>query len=106
MIKITPSAATQIKDSAAQGQMEGMAMRIAASRNSDGSIHYGMGFDDNNLDEDTRINANGVDLLISKTSEPLLTGMTLDFVEIEPGNSQFVFMNPNDPSYSPPAEDG
>lgn len=86
--------------------MEGLAMRIAASRNPDGSIHYGMGFDENNLDEDTRLNTEGVDLVISKTSEALLTGMTLDYVEIEPGKHQFIFMNPNDPNYKAPEEAG
>jgi len=49
MIKITASAARQIKASANQGQMGGLAMRIAATQNSDGSIHYGMGFDENSL---------------------------------------------------------
>jgi len=48
----------------------------------------------------------GIDLVISKTSEPLLAGMTLDYVEIEPGNHQFIFMNPNDPNYNPPEEKG
>jgi iron-sulfur cluster assembly protein len=33
---------------------------------------------------------------------PLLSGMTLDFVEIEPGSFQFIFMNPNDPEFTPP----
>jgi len=106
MIKITASAARQIKASANQGQMGGLAMRIAATQNSDGSIHYGMGFDENSLDEDTQLNADGIDLVISKTSEPLLAGMTLDYVEIEPGNHQFIFMNPNDPNYNPPEEKG
>lgn len=106
MIKITTSAARQIKASASQGQMDGLAMRIAATQNPDGSIHYGMGFDENSLDEDTRLNAEGIELVISKTSEPLLTGMTLDYVEIEPGKHQFIFMNPNDPNYKPPEENG
>jgi iron-sulfur cluster assembly protein len=65
-----------------------------------------MGFDDNGLDEDTRLQSEGIDLVISKTSEALLTGMTLDYVEIEPGKHQFIFMNPNDPNYKAPEEDG
>ena len=73
MIKITPSAAKQIKASADQGQIDGLAMRIAATRNPDGSIHYGMGFDENSRDEDMRLNAEGIDLVVSKASEPLLS---------------------------------
>ncbi len=55
MITITPAAARQIQRSAQQGQMEGLAMRIAARRNPDGTIHYGMGFDDKPADGDLRI---------------------------------------------------
>jgi len=102
MITITPTAAERIRLSAKQGQMDGLAMRIAATRNPDGSIHYGMGFDDNRLDGDFHINSEGIDVVVSGSSLPLLKGMTLDFVEIEPGSYQFIFMNPNDPHYTPP----
>jgi len=103
MITVTPSAAEQIRQSARQGQMEGLSMRIAATRNPDGSIHYGMGFDDNRLEGDIHISSEGIDLVVSGSSMLLLSGMTLDFVEIEPGSFQFIFLNPNDPAYTPPA---
>lgn len=103
MITITPAAAEKIQASAIAGDMQGLAMRIAAKRNPDGSIHYGMGFDDNALDGDIHINAGGVDVVIGESSHLLLEGTTLDFVEIEPGSWQFIFMNPNDANYSPPA---
>lgn len=102
MIKITPVAAEQIRNSASQGQMDDMSLRLAATRNPDGSIHYGMGFDDNQLDGDTHISSGDVDLVVSESSLPLLAGMTLDYVELEPGAWQFIFMNPNDPNYKPP----
>ena len=103
MITITPAAAEKIQASAAAGDMQGLAMRIAAKRNPDGTIHYGMGFDDNALDGDIHINAGGVDVVIGESSHLLLEGTTMDFVEIEPGTWQFIFMNPNDANYSPPA---
>jgi iron-sulfur cluster assembly protein len=103
MITITPAAAEKIQASATEGDMQGLAMRIAAKRNPDGSIHYGMGFDDNALDGDIHINAGGVDVVIGESSHLLLEGTTMDFVEIEPGTWQFIFMNPNDANYSPPA---
>jgi iron-sulfur cluster assembly protein len=31
--------------------------------------------------------------------------MTMDYVELEPGSWQFIFMNPNDPNYKPPEAD-
>lgn len=104
MITITPAAAEQIRASAAQGNMEGMPMRIAATRNPDASIHYGMGFDDNQLEGDTLVNSEGIEVLISESSKMLLDGMTLDYVELEPGSFQFIFQNPNDANYAPPSK--
>jgi iron-sulfur cluster assembly protein len=103
MITITPAAAKQISASAKQGDMQGLVMRIAAKRNPDGSMHYGMGFDENELDGDIRVNAGGIDVVIGESSHILLEGVTLDYVEIEPETWQFIFMNPNDANYSPPA---
>jgi len=103
MITITPAAAKQIKLSAQQGKTEGMALRIAATRNADDTIHYGMGFDDSKED-DTSITSEDIELIVSPISAELLKNTTLDYVELEEGNSQFIFMNPNDPEYTPPTE--
>ncbi len=103
MITITPAAAKQINASAIEGNMQGLAMRIAARRNPDGSIHYGMGFDDQQLEGDTHITSGGIDVIIAETSKLLLEGTTIDYVELEPGEYQFIFMNPNDRNYTPPA---
>ncbi|MFP5505636.1 MAG: HesB/IscA family protein [Gammaproteobacteria bacterium] len=104
MITITPAAAAQIRAAAKQGRMEGMALRIAAQRNADGQIQYAMGFDDSTRSDDTRFSSEGVELVVAATSTMLLEGTTLDFVELEPGRSEFIFMNPNDPNYRPPQE--
>ena len=103
MITLTPAATAQIRLSAEQGDMQGLAMRIAAKRNPDCSIHYAMGFDDNLIEGDSHIDADGVEVVISEASLGLLEGMTVDYVEIEPGTFQFIFLNPNDANYSPPA---
>ena len=104
MIKITPAAAEQIRNSASQGQVGDMSLRLAATRNPDGSIHYGMGFDDNQLEDDILVTAAGIEVVISETSKMLLDGLTLDYVELEPGAFQFIFQNPNDVNYAPPSE--
>ena len=103
MITITPAAAAQIKLSAEQGKAEGMSLRIAASRNSDNSIHYGMGFDDSKED-DVVVSTEDIDIIIANDSAPLLKDTTIDFVELEPEKYQFIFLNPNDPNYKPPSE--
>lgn len=103
MITITPAAARQINISAVEGDMQGLTMRIAAKRNPDGSIHYAMGFDDQQLEGDLLITSGEINVTISEISKPLLEGTTLDYVELEPGEYQFIFMNPNDSNYKPPA---
>ena len=47
--------------------------------------------------------AGEIDVVVAESSQALLEGTTLDFVELEPDNWQFIFMNPNDKNYSPPA---
>ena len=103
MITVTEEAAKQIKLSAKQGKTEGMPLRIAASRNDDDSFHYGMGFDDSKED-DISITSEDVEIVVSPISAELLNDTVLDFVELEPGKHQFIFMNPNDPDYTPPQE--
>ena len=103
MIKVTPAAAAQIKLSADQGKAEGMALRIAATRNEDNSIHYGMGFDDSKEDDIT-VSTEDIEIILSASSAELLKDTTIDFVELEPEKFQFIFMNPNDPNFIPPSE--
>ncbi|MFV2005151.1 MAG: HesB/IscA family protein [Gammaproteobacteria bacterium] len=103
MITVTPAAAAQIKLSAEQSKTEGMSLRIAATRNDDSSIHYGMGFDDSKED-DIIVAAGDIEIIVSAASAELLKDTTIDFVEIEPEKYQFIFMNPNDPNYKSPVE--
>lgn len=105
MITLTPKAAEQIKQSAKQNQMEGMPLRIAAKRDDQGGIQYAMGFADQQFEDDMSYVSHGVDLMVPPDSVELLKGATLDFVEIEPGQFNFIFMNPNDPEYVPPKEE-
>lgn len=95
MFKVTTEAVAQIQSAATQAGAEGMALRIAAKRDFDGSIQYGMGFDEV-TDDDVLIEAEGLTVLVASQSQPLLGGAVLDFVEISPGNFQFIFINPND----------
>lgn len=93
MITITPEAAHQIRQAAEQGGMSEMPLRIAAKQSSDGSIEYMLGFDEP-ADEDLDVVLEGVRVLISEFSSDLLRGTTLDFVEITPGEFQFIFIPP------------
>lgn len=105
MITLTVEAANQIRHSAVKGKMENLALRLAATRNPDNSLHYAMGFDDVPSEKDHRFSSEGIDLVVSETSVELLRGTVVDYVEIEPGKYQFIFLNPNDPNYKPPNKD-
>ena len=103
MVTVTKVAAKQIRRSAASGDTEELALRIAASRTGDGGIDYRMGFDDVGVD-DTLLSSNGVDVVIAAGDKALLNGTVLDYVEFEPGDYRFIFLNPNDPHHRPPTE--
>jgi iron-sulfur cluster assembly protein len=100
MFTVTPAAAEQILR-AADIQEDEPSLRIAAKIDDDGQIVYGMGFDEER-ENDVAFDCEGVRILISPRSEELLAGATLDFVELQPGEFQFVFNNPNEPTCAPP----
>ncbi len=102
MIKLTASALEQIKQSATEGNMESLPLRIAIKEQDDGSFHYAMGFDEQRLPGDNFLNFDGANLVVSMGSKGLAESMTIDYVELEPGKSEFIFLNPNDPTYVPP----
>jgi iron-sulfur cluster assembly protein len=103
MIAVTPQAAEQIAKSAQQAGAGNACLRLAARLGDKGVLEYGMGFDDQ-ADGDTQVVANDITILVASGSVELLTGATLDYVEINPGEWRFIFINPNDPSHkAPPA---
>lgn len=104
MFKVTPAAAEQVLAAAQQSGAEGMALRLAAKTRQDGSIDYVMGFDEG-TEDDIRFTSEGVQLVIAPEYVPLLDQAVMDFVEIDDGSRQFVFLNPKDPTYVPPKDD-
>ncbi len=102
MIKLTRQAAEQIIESAEQGKMQGIPLRLAIKKQDDGSFHYAMGFDEQRLPGDIFVNIENISLVVSAISKDLAEGMTIDYVELEPGKSEFIFLNPNDPTYVAP----
>jgi iron-sulfur cluster assembly protein len=101
LITITTVAALQIRKSAQQQEQRELHLRLAARLTDGGTIEYAMGMDDE-ADGDVRVVASEVNVLISPGSVELLAGATLDYVEINPGDWRFIFVNPNDPSHTAP----
>ena len=103
MFKITPRAAQQIQQAAKMGGTEGMALRFAAQKNEDGTFDYLMGFDDAK-DDDIQFESEGVSVIMEPEYFSLLDETTMDFAELDDGESQFIFINPKDSNYTPPKE--
>lgn len=106
MISITPQAAAQILKSAQASEVgDEIYLRLAARLDATGVLEYGMGFDAR-TDGDLLAVSQGINVLVSPGSAELLTGATLDFVEINAGEHRFIFINPNDPSHKSPKSEG
>ncbi len=102
MFKVTPAAAEQVRNAAKQGGTEGMVLRLAAQKHADGTYDYRMGFDEASED-DIRITSEGIEIVMTPEYVPLLDNTVLDFVQLDDGDAQFVFINPDDANYSHPA---
>ncbi len=91
MFTLTSAAAQQITLAAQDAGAQDTVLRVAARREADGSIGYGMGFDDVE-DGDTRRQIEDVHIVIAPHHVALLEDTTLDFVELEPGQYNFIFV--------------
>lgn len=91
MFRLTAEAATQIRNATLTSNNTEMALRVAAKRNADGDVEYAMGFDDGH-ENDTELSAAGVRVLISNHSAALLDDIELDYVELTPGEFNFIFV--------------
>ncbi|MFK5970930.1 MAG: Fe-S cluster assembly protein HesB [Candidatus Marithrix sp.] len=102
MLSITDKAAAQILQASKDGEMQGMALRLAPYTKENGSIEYNkMGFDAIK-DDDIKIHCDGIDIVYEQNYQELLQDAVMDFVEIEADEFSFIFLNPNDPNYIPP----
>jgi iron-sulfur cluster assembly protein len=90
MLSITKEAAEQIRTAAEQSGAEKLGLRIAARVNDAGMLEFGMGFDEERS-HDSAVDSWGVTLLINAQSKPYLDDVTIDFAEVNPGESRFVF---------------
>lgn len=103
MITVSPAAAEQIRKSAEETDSEGMCLRVAARVTPDEALDYGMGFDEPRED-DMRNTSEGIDIVVAPSSADLLHGTHIDYVQLETGEYNFIFQNPNDPAHKPVKE--
>jgi iron-sulfur cluster assembly protein len=99
MFMLSSTAAAEIRAATPRSGAEGLALRVAARLEADGSLAFGMGFDEQR-EGDLPLEIDGVQLLIAQPSQALLDEALLDFVELEPGRHGFVCL-PQDPVAAP-----
>ena len=92
MFTLTSAAARQIQQAASASGAQEMALRIAAKVDVDGSMQYGMGFDDPK-EEDMKLDLDGVAVVIADEFQELLNETVLDYVELESGEFNFIFID-------------
>lgn len=105
MFTVSKEAAAELKRSMMHHDFDDMPLRIAAQKNVEGAIEYQMGFDEAGPG-DVMIGSGGIDVIIANEHKVLLNGTRLDYVEMDDGNKHFIFLNPNDPTYVEPKEQG
>ena len=92
MFSVTSAAALQIQQTATTSGAQGLVLRIAARVDADGSMQYGIGFYDPK-DEDMKLELEGISVVIADEYQELLTDTVLDFVELNPGEFNFIFID-------------
>lgn len=90
MITITQNAAERIRQSATESGTEPPVLRVAAKPAADGTLEFGMGFDQERPG-DTTVELEGIVVVVAETSREYVEGTRIDFVELEPGDFRFIF---------------
>lgn len=94
MITLTPKAQSAV-EKFIQGSASPVAgLRIAVSGGGCSGFQYGMSLEEQAAEDDMVVECGSVKLLVDPFSAPLLSGVTVDFVDSLNG-SGFKFENPN-----------
>jgi len=73
-------------------------LRVAARRMADGGIDYIMGFDERG-EGDVSIESEGVVVVFAPEYGELLANTTLDYVKLDDGEENFIFLDPVNPRH-------
>lgn len=104
MIKLTEDAAKQISQQIKASGDEADPLRVAVTQHAKHEgFQYLMGFDKQN-ENDSLYDIHGIQIIIHNDLLDIINGMEIDFVEIEGEENQFIFKNPNDPTYKASSE--
>lgn len=89
-LQLTPAAAREILAAAGRSGAVGSPLRVAARPSREG-IAFTMGFDDARADDTVAV-VEGLTVLVAPDSRDWLAGAVLDFVELDDGSRDFIFV--------------
>jgi Fe-S cluster assembly iron-binding protein IscA len=91
-LSVTPAAARELRAAADRSGAAGMALRVAARPTREG-LAYALGFDEPGPD-DAVLEVEGLTVLVGADSRRWLAGTVLDYVELDTGGFDFIFVPP------------
>ncbi|MGM7702632.1 iron-sulfur cluster insertion protein ErpA [Pseudalkalibacillus sp. Hm43] len=94
LITITESAANQIKQMMAAEEEENLYLRVGVQGGGCSGLSYGMGFDTEVKENDTKYDQHGIGVIADPDSVKILQGVTIDYKENMMGGG-FTIDNPN-----------
>ncbi|MFC4103028.1 iron-sulfur cluster insertion protein ErpA [Paenibacillus xanthanilyticus] len=94
MITISESANEKIKEMLAAEESPDLFLRIGVKEGGCSGFSYGMGFDDEQKDDDNVMELNGLKVVVDGESLRYLNGLQIDFKESAMGGG-FTIENPN-----------
>ena len=94
LLVFTEAAANKVKNLIEEENNDELKLRVFVSGGGCSGFQYGFTFDENVQDGDTKIEKNGVMLLVDPMSFQYLSGAEIDYKE-DLERSQFVIKNPN-----------
>ncbi|HRX82747.1 MAG TPA: iron-sulfur cluster assembly accessory protein [Pirellulaceae bacterium] len=94
MIALTERAATAVKKAIEKSGKSGAGFRVMVENGGCSGLKYKIGLDSQPRQDDEIVESSGIRIFVDPDSLPMLSGVTVDFVE-ELGKAGFSFDNPN-----------
>jgi iron-sulfur cluster assembly accessory protein len=94
MITLTPVAAQAVRELLEKRNLEGYALRVFVSGGGCSGFQYGMALEDNIREQDLKMEAHGVQVVVDEVSIQYLRGATVDYQDDLMG-AGFKIENPN-----------
>ncbi len=94
LLKMTDNAASKVKELLQDEDNQSLHLRVYVTGGGCSGFQYGFKFDENSTEEDTRVEKDGVVLLVDPLSIQYLAGSTVDYIDGLDG-ARFVVNNPN-----------